>query len=150
MTYHLAQVNIARHRFPLDSPEMAGFMAGLAPINTLAEASPGYVWRLIGDAEQGATDIVGPFGPDVIINMSVWETVEQLRDYTYASGHLDYLRRRREWLDHSGMAAYQAMWWIPAGHVPTVDEAAERLAHLGEHGPGPYAFTFRDPMPPPR
>jgi hypothetical protein len=146
---HLAQLNVARARHPLDSAGMADFMNGLDPINTLGENSPGYVWRLIGEAGQGATDIRGPFGEHVIVNMSVWESVEALRDFTYASGHLDYLRRRREWLDHYGISNHLVLWWIPAGHVPTVDEAAERLAHLDRHGPTGYAFTLRQPMPPP-
>jgi hypothetical protein len=145
---HLAQLNIARARHALDSAEMADFMHGLDPINTLGESSPGFVWRLVGEAEQGATDIRGPFGDNVLVTMSVWKSVEDLRNFTYASGHLDYLRRRREWLDHYGITGHLVLWRIPVGHVPTVDEGAERLAHLDRHGPTAYAFTLRQPMPP--
>ncbi len=144
---HLAQLNIARARFPVESTEMAEFMAALDPVNALGESSPGFVWRLIGEAEQGATDIRGPFGDNVLITMSVWESVEALRDFTYASGHLDYLRRRREWLDHYGITGHLVLWWIPSGHIPTVTEGAERLAHLDQHGPTAHAFTLRRPMP---
>jgi hypothetical protein len=140
---HLAQLNIARFRYPLDSPGMKGFMDGLEPVNALADASPGFVWRLAGEAGQGATDIRGPFGDDVIVNLSVWESVEALRNFTYHSGHLDYLRRRREWLHHDGIDAHLVLWWVDQGHVPTLDEAAQRLAHLVTHGPTGYAFTLR-------
>jgi hypothetical protein len=143
---HVAQLNVARFRFPLDSPEMADFMNGLEPVNALAERSPGFVWRLVGAEGLGATDIRGPLGDDVIMNMSVWESLESLRDFTYHSGHLDYLRRRREWLHHEGLGAHLVLWWIEQGHIPTVDEAAQRLAHLVANGPSGYAFTLRDAM----
>ncbi|MBB5872697.1 hypothetical protein F4553_006131 [Allocatelliglobosispora scoriae] len=149
MAHHLAQLNIARARFPIDSPRFRSFLDGLAPLNDLAESSPGYVWRLIGEAEQGAIDIVTPFGDNVIVNMSVWETVESLRDYTYNSGHLDYLRRRREWLDHENITGHLVLWWVPVGHIPDLAEAADRLAHLEQHGPTEHAFTLRHPSPPP-
>jgi hypothetical protein len=143
---NLAQMNIARVRFPVESPEMADFMAGFDPINKEGEAAPGFVWRLIGEAEKGVTEFDSRFGPDVVITMSVWQSVEALRDFTYASGHLDYLRRRREWFEHNGITSSLVLWWIPAGHIPTIDEGAERLAYLDEHGPTPRAFTFRQPM----
>jgi hypothetical protein len=145
MTHHLAQMNIGRARHPLDSAEMAEFIDALDPINKIGEDSPGFVWRLIGEAEQGAIDVRGPFGDDVLITMSVWETVEDLRAYVYASGHLDYLRRRREWFDHIGLTSTLVLWWVPAGHIPSGDEGAERMAHLEKHGPTPYAFTLRRP-----
>ena len=144
---HVAQLNIARFNQPLDSPEMKGFMDGLGPVNALADGSPGFVWRLVGEEGLGATDLRGPFGDDVIVNMSVWESVEALREFTYHSGHLDYLRRRREWLHHAGIDAHLVLWWVPEGHVPTLDEAAERLAHLVAHGPTGYAFTLRTVVP---
>jgi len=145
---HLAQLNIARFLHPLDSPAMKDFMDGLDPVNALADGSPGFVWRLVGETGQGATDVRGPFGDDVIVNMSVWESVEALRNFTYHSGHLEYLRRRREWLHHVGISAHLVLWWVDEGHVPTLDEAAERLAHLAEHGPSGYAFTLRTVVEP--
>jgi hypothetical protein len=140
---HLAQLNIARLRFPLSSPRVAGFVDGLTPMNALADASPGFVWRLQDETGQ-ATAIPSPFGDDVIVNMSVWESIGALRDYAYSTEHLDYLRRRREWFDHDRLGAHLVLWWIPAGHLPTLEEAAQRLAHLVDHGPTGHAFTLRN------
>jgi hypothetical protein len=146
-TYHLAQVNIAVLREPLDSPALADFVAALAPINALADASPGFVWRL--QTEDGDATAIRPFDDDMImVNMSVWQSVEALGDYVYRSAHTPVMRRRREWFQ--AMAeAYVALWWVPAGHRPAVGEAKERLEHLRANGPGSFAFTFRRPFPPP-
>lgn len=141
---NLAQLNIGRLVSALDSPQLKDFVGGLAEINALAEVSPGFVWRLQDDSGD-ATHIENPFGEGVIINLTVWESVESLRAFTYHTPHMEYLRRRREWFDHVGVEAYLALWWIPEGHVPTITEAAERLEHLKAHGPTQYAFTFRDP-----
>jgi heme-degrading monooxygenase HmoA len=144
---HLAQVNIALPRAPLDGPELADFMALLDPVNRLADGSPGFVWRL--QTESGNATEIRPFDDDrLIVNLTVWESLEALRNFVYASRHLDVLRRRREWF-HRLAEAYQTMWWLPAGTLPTVAEAKDRLAHLRRHGPSPDAFTFRDPFPPP-
>jgi hypothetical protein len=144
---HVAQLNIARVTAPLDSPEMKDFMNGLDPINHLADRSPGFVWRLVGpDAALGATDLRGPFGDDVLVNMSVWETVEALRAFTYHSEHLEYLRRRREFFHHDGIATHLVLWNVPEGHIPTLDEAAAHLDHLTAHGPTRHAFTLREPF----
>ena len=149
MSYQLAQLNIARHLHPLDSAGMKDFMDALPKINKLGDDSPGFVWRLF-DESGDATGIGNPFGEDVIINLTVWESVESLRAFIYQTEHLDYMRRRREWFTHEGLkGGYAVLWWIPAGHIPTVDEAAERLAHLDEHGSTPHAFTFREPHPAP-
>jgi hypothetical protein len=146
---HLAQVNIGRIVAPLDSPELADFVAQQPEINALADRSPGFVWRLVDDDGADATGI-RPDGNDalLLINCSVWESVEALRNFTYHSDHLRVMSRRREWF-HRMAEAHQALWWIPAGHRPTVAEAMERVALLREHGPGPQAFTFRDPYPAP-
>jgi hypothetical protein len=144
--YHLAQLNIARLRAPLDSPELADFVRLLPEINELAERSPGYVWRL--QDESGDATAIRPFEPDVIVNLTVWETVEALRDYTYRSGHLEPLRRRRDWFVVSG-TPHLVLWWIPAGTLPTLGEASDRLADLARHGPTPAAFTLRAPFPAP-
>lgn len=148
-TYELAQVNIALLRAPLDSPELADFVAGLAPVNALAERAPGFLWRLIGDGDD-ATSVKGfeGDGPGLIINMSVWTSVEALGDFTFNGEHLAVMRRRREWF-HKMNTAYAALWWVPAGARPTVADAEERVAHLRTHGPTPTAFTLAKPFPAP-
>jgi hypothetical protein len=145
--WQLAQVNVAILRAPLDSPPLADFVALLEPINALADRSPGFVWRL--QTEDGDATAIRAFEDDrIIVNMSVWESLEALGDFVYASGHLGVLRRRREWF--ATMAeAHVALWWVPAGTTPTVAEAARRLDRLRERGPSPEAFTFREPFPPP-
>jgi hypothetical protein len=137
---HLAQLNVATVLHPLDDPRMAPFVELLDPVNAAADAAPGFVWRLV---EDGAADATGlrPAGEDVIVNLTVWESQEALWDFTYRSGHLDLVRRRREWF-HRHVQAHLVLWWVPAGHRPTVEEALERLAHLRAHGPSPRAFTF--------
>lgn len=139
----LAQLNIARLRFGLETPELKAFVDGLPVINALAESSPGFVWRL-QDESGDATHVPNPFGEGVIINLTVWESVDALRDFIYHTEHLDYMRRRREWFDHDGLAAYLVLWHVPDGHIPTIEEAADRLEHLVKHGASDYAFTFRD------
>jgi hypothetical protein len=146
--YHLAELNIGTARATTDSPVMAGFMAGIIPVNALADAAPGFVWRLQDGDGPGATSL-RPCGPGVMVNMSVWESLESLRDFVYRSGpHLDFMRRRREWF-HPMAVPYLVLWWIPAGHIPSLDEALSRLDLLHREGPGPRAFTFRDPYPVP-
>lgn len=146
--HHLAQLNVALPREPLDTPAMAGFMARLAEINALADAAPGFVWRLVDDDGSDATAL-RPYGPDLMVNMSVWESVETLYDYMYRTAHLDLLRRRREWFSHEGLGAHSVLWWVPAGTVPTLEEARDRLDLLAERGPTPEAFTFQQRFPPP-
>jgi hypothetical protein len=144
--HHLAQLNVGVLVAPLTDPAMADFVGGLDRLNALADGSPGFVWRLQGD--DGNATGLRPFGPEILLNMSVWESVEELRDYVYHSAHLDLLRRRREFFQRPD-EPYAVLWWVPAGHVPTVDEAWERLQLLRADGPGPRAFTFREPFPPP-
>ena len=146
MSYELAEINIGRLRAPTDSPVVAEFMEALDAINALAEASPGFVWRF--QTEDGNATAVRPYEDDLIlINVSVWTSVEALGDYVYRSDHTSFLRRRREWFDHMVDAAV-ALWWVPAGTRPTVDDAVARIEHLRAHGPSEYAFTFRQPYPP--
>ncbi|MPY49711.1 DUF3291 domain-containing protein [Streptomyces acidicola] len=147
--FHLAQVNIGRILAPLDSPELADFVAQLPEINALAERSPGFVWRMVDDEGEDATGARPDESDDLLlINCSVWESVEALRNFTYRTDHLRVLSRRREWFQRLA-EAYQALWWIPAGHRPSIAEAMERVALVREHGPGPTAFTFRDTYPAP-
>jgi len=143
---HLAQVNIARMRFPLDDPAMKEFVDLLDEVNALADGSPGFVWRL--QTEAGNATYLRPFQDDrILLNMSVWESVEELRAYTYGGKHADVIRRRRDWFEKMERPSV-ALWWIPAGRVPSIDEARKRLARLVEDGPSPFAFTFRALYPP--
>ncbi len=138
--YHLAQLNIASMKEPLESAGMADFVANLERINALAERSPGYVWRLQDEA--GDATAIRPFGEEVLVNLSLWQDVESLSDYVYKSAHTEMLKRRREWFDKAEQM-HMVLWWVPAGHRPGVEEAAERLAYLREHGPSAHAFVFR-------
>jgi hypothetical protein len=143
--FHLAQFNVSRIRLPLDHPEMSEFVALLDPINALAEATPGFVWRLT-DGEVNDATSVRPFEDDaVIVNFSVWTSRQALWDFAYRSGHLELLRRRREWFTRVA-EANAVLWWIPTGHIPAVSEGIERLELLRQEGPTPHAFTFRDPF----
>jgi hypothetical protein len=152
MEFVLAQVNIGRLRAPLDSPQLASFMAALDPVNAVADVSPGFVWRL--QTEDGNATAVCAFEWDqadsagVILNMSVWESVEALAAFVYSEQHRQVLRRRREWFEQM-TEAYLALWWVPRGHVPTTKDAEDRIRHLRAHGPTPHAFTLRVHFPPP-
>jgi hypothetical protein len=137
--YQLAQLNVAALKAPLDSPVLKDFVDNLERINALAESSPGFVWRLVGDGNDATS--LRPLGDDVIVNLTVWQDVESLRRYVYKSAHVEIMKRRREWFTRMGKA-YLAMWWVPKGHVPTVAEAVAKLEHLRAHGPTPEAFTF--------
>ncbi len=151
MDHHLAQVNIARLLAPLDSELLAGFVAALGPVNATADAAPGFVWRLQGD-NGSATDIeafqwdqAGSVG--VIVNMSVWTDMDRLTEFVYSPLHREVLRQRRQWFEAVADAT-STCWWVPAGHLPTTDEAEDRVRHLREHGPTPHAFTLRTHFPP--
>jgi hypothetical protein len=125
---------------------LSDFMAALDRINALADGSPGFVWRL--QTEDGNATAIRPFPDDrLMINMSVWESIDELADFVYRSGHVEVMRRRREWFEH--MRLYMALWWIPAGRLPTPTDARERLDHLTTHGPTPFAFTFKARFPAP-
>ena len=143
---HLAQINIGRLRAPTDDPLVAEFMAALDEVNALAERSPGFVWRFM--TEDGNATAVRPYEDEsILINMSVWESIESLGDYVYRSGHAPYLRRRREWFERL-RDVIVALWWIPAGSIPTVTEGIERLEHLRANGPTAHSFSFRMPFAP--
>lgn len=146
-THELAQVNISRLRFPLDSPQLKDFVEGLDPVNAVADGADGFVWRL-RSASGNATD-VPVFGDDwIIVNMSVWRDVEALTGFMFAGRHRELMSRRREWFERI-REAMTALWWVPAGERPTVADAEERLLHLREHGPTERAFTLRTRFPAP-
>lgn len=146
-TYHLAQINIGRLVAPVGDPLVQEFVDNLNPINALADGSPGFVWRL--QTEEGnATDVQAFDDPTILVNMSVWEDVESLRAYVYKSDHVNFVRRRKEWFDLF-KGVYTVMWWVPAGHIPTTEEAKEKLALLEKHGDSAEAFSFKRPFPPP-
>ncbi|MBH3431754.1 DUF3291 domain-containing protein [Pseudomonas citronellolis] len=145
--YHLAQVNIARARAPLDHPLMQDFVDQLAPINALAEASPGFVWRLQDEAGD-ATGVQAFDDPWIIVNLSLWESLEALRDYVYGGEHLSVLRRRKDWMEKLPGPSL-ALWWLPAGQLPTLEQARAALQRLAEHGPSAEAFSIARPFPAP-
>lgn len=139
-SFHLAQVNIARMKAPLETPEMASFVARLDEINALADRAEGFVWRF--QTEEGNAAYARPYEDDrIMVNLSVWESIEALKNYVYRMAHVELLRDRRLWLEHFA-GAYSAMWWVPAGHLPSLDEAKKRLEHLEANGPSQFAFTF--------
>lgn len=145
MEHNLAQVNVARLRAPLEAPQVADFVAGLEPINRLADESPGFVWRLVSDDPHAtATE---PSDDLVIVNLSVWETYAHLHEFTYRSAHSGFLRRRSEWF-HRLTTPFVALWWVPVGHQPTVVEALARVAVLGREGPTARAFSLRQQFDP--
>ena len=145
--FHLAQVNIGITVAPVTSPELAGFVAQLEPINALADRSPGFVWRL--QTEAGDATSIHAFEDDrILINMSVWQSLEDLRNFVYRSSHVEVLRRRRDWFEQL-KAVHLALWWLPTDRLPTVEEARWRVELVRRVGPTAEAFTFRSPFGPP-
>ena len=140
--HHVAQINVARMRFPIDDPGMADFVAQLDAINGLADRSPGFVWRLQSD-DGDATTIQAFEDANILINMSVWESIEALFEFTYKSGHTGVFRRRHEWFSAAD-GAHLAMWWLRKGRLPRVEQGIARLKYLDRHGPTARAFTFKD------
>jgi hypothetical protein len=148
LDWHLAQLNVGRLHEPLEHPATAEFVAALPAINALAEASAGFVWRLKDEATGLSSSYVrADDDPLLVINLSVWETPEHLHDFVYRTAHTPYLRRRREWFQK--MDVFLVCWWVPAGHVPSVEEAMARLAQLRRDGPSDEAFLLRDLRPAP-
>jgi len=146
MKYHVAQVNIGKIRAPLEDAQMAGFVNRLEDINALADGSPGFVWRLQTPA--GNATYLRPYDDDrILVNMSVWESIEAIKNYVYRTAHAELLRHRQEWFE-AFAGSYMALWWVPVGHIPGVDEAKKRLAYLEKHGPSQFAFTFKSVFAP--
>jgi Domain of unknown function (DUF3291) len=142
----LAHLNIALLKRPREHPSMSGFFDNVARVNALAEASEGFLWRLLDDAP-GSNDARLVANPRLLANVSVWTSVEALKAFSYASLHGEFVRRRKEWFDPQGQASY-VLWWIPGAHRPTMTQALDRLESLRRHGPSPEAFTFAHAYPP--
>jgi hypothetical protein len=140
--YELTQVNVARLRAPLSSPELASFVAAIDPVLRLAQDSDGFVWRH-ADAH-GASVTVEPDGDDtaMVVNVSIWRSYEALHAFTYRSPHGAFIRRRANWFVATPQPS-TALWWVLAGTRPTVEEALRRLAVLRRYGPSPRAFGLR-------
>ena len=146
MSYHIAQANYARMVAPIDDPVMVEFVDLLTPINTLAEESPGFAWRLVAD--EGELGIYAFDDDRVLFNMTVWEDIEALEAFTYKSRHVELIRDRSKWF-HPPEHTPMVLWWVPAGTQPSAAEGRAKLEHLWEHGPTAEAFTFADRFPPP-
>jgi hypothetical protein len=146
-TWHLAQVNIGRFVGPSDDPRVKPFFDALDRINALAEQSPGFVWRLTGEGNN-ATDLQPTPDPLLAINMSVWTDAQSLFDFVYRTAHTPVMAKRRDYFERFD-GAYQALWWIPAGEIPTVSDAFARLWMLERFGPTAHAFTFKARFPAP-
>ena len=146
--WHLAQINVGRLVAPAEDPAVAEFIAALGQINALADSAPGFIWRLQDQTGAGATNIRPAPDQQFIVNMSVWTDADSLFDYVYRSAHTPFMARRREWFARFE-GAYHALWWVAAGHKPTVEEGLSRLWLLDRYGPCPQAFTFKARFPNP-
>lgn len=138
--YHLAQLNIAKMKYQIDQPQMAEFVDKLDSINALADESPGFIWRL--QTDEGDATAIDFFGSDVLVNMSVWQDLESLHHYVYRSAHNKIMSKRKRWFDRLEQV-YSVLWWLPAGHIPTLPEAAAKLSLLQQNGPSAAVFTFK-------
>ncbi len=136
----LAELNVAYTAHDLDDPRMADFMNNLDQINGLAERSPGFVWRLQSDSGN-ATDIDVPGDEAMLPNMSVWDDIESLGNYVFNTVHARFYERRAEWFQVM-KSQHFVMWWIEDGHIPTLVEAMDRLAHKDGHGSTDHAFGW--------
>lgn len=145
---HLAQLNIGKLLHPIDHPKIAEFADNLDRINALAEASKGFAWRL-KDESGNASDIHVFDDPLIIVNMSVWKTLEDLKAFVFKSGHMKILKKRSHWFEKMS-SAHMVLWWIRKGHIPSIDEAKLRLNRLEKTGESPSAFTFRKTFVPPQ
>jgi hypothetical protein len=145
--YELAQANMSVAWERLDHPRLAGFMDSLDRIDALARVSPGFVWRPTVD--DVARDIEALLDDPwrVVLNLSVWESMEALWQFTYTAEHVEVMRKRGTWFDPAG--SRYVLWWVPAGHRPTIAEALAKLDRLDRHGPSAEGFTFRQRHGPP-
>ena len=147
MNYHLAQLNIARFRLPMEHPINAPFIESLDHVNSTAEQQQGFIWRLTGDGND-AIDVQVFDDPNIIVNLSVWADIESLAAFVYHNeDHVKIMRRRKEWFER--IDVYQVLWWTRTGHHPTATEALKKLEQLKRNGPNSDAFTFKHPFPTP-
>ena len=144
---HLAMINIARARYPMDDPRMSGFVDNLNVVNAAADRSPGFIWRLVGEDPDSAIDIRAFDDPAIIINMSVWQDIATLEDYTYRTIHKRVFGKRSDWFERIEGPS-MALWWIKKGTLPTPAEGRNKLEELAANGPASSAFTFGDPFDP--
>jgi len=144
--YHIAQLNIATLLAPIDSPQLSDFVSNMDRINALAEESPGFVWRF--QTKDGDATGLDCFCSGKTVNLSLWGSTEALHNYVYRSAHVEIIRRKKEWFYKMG-EAYMVLWWVPAGHIPSIEEAAQKLKMLRERGPSAEAFTFKKAFPAP-
>jgi hypothetical protein len=142
--YELAQMNVARLRAPLDSPQLAGFVVALDRINALADAAPGFVWRLEDDLD---ATTASPLGDDYVVNLSVWRDAASLQAFVYRSDHAAVMKRRRDWFEKTDI--YLVLWWVPRGHRPSAADGVTRLDLLRDRGPTAEAFDFGRLFPEP-
>lgn len=139
--YHLAQVNIAKMKADIDDPIMQDFVDNLEGVNSIADDSPGFIWRL--ETDEGDATSLRVFEDNMLlVNMSVWESIDDLKKFVYETFHVEILKRKKEWFDKFD-GVYQVMWWVKAGTIPDVDDARARLAYLQNHGESEHAFNFR-------
>ena len=138
---HLAQLNIAKAKYPLDSPQLQEFVDNLVPVNEIADKSEGFIWRLQDDSGD-ATNIQAFSDPNIIVNMSTWTSTDALKNFMFRTHHRDFLRRKSEWFENIPQDSY-VLWWVSQGHVPTIAEGLQRLDYLRVNTDSPYAFTFK-------
>jgi len=147
MTYHLAQLNIARFRLPMEHSANKDFVDNLDRVNAIAEEQDGFIWRMTGEGND-ALDVQGFDDPNLISNLSLWASIESLSAFVYRNKtHRGFMRRRAEWFD--SIDFHLVLWWIPQGDTPTLTDAIEKLQLLSRLGPSEEAFTFREAFPPP-
>ncbi len=144
--FQLAQLNIAKMKYLLNSPEMSDFVGNLDRINALAEDAPGFIWR--SQSDDGNAVVVKLFGSNMLVNMSVWSDIELLHNYVYRSEHSKVMSKRKEWFERIEYA-YSVLWWVPENTKPTFVEAKEKLFVLKNSGPTNEAFTFKNAFPAP-
>lgn len=139
MKYHFAQLNLAEMTMPYEDPAMADFVNNLDRINGIADESPGFIWRYTEPDNTASTSV---FGENMLVNMSVWTDKQSLMDFTYRSPHLEIYKRRKEWFAKM-QGPHMVCWYVLEGHIPTLQEAKERIEYLAKHGETPWAFSFR-------
>jgi heme-degrading monooxygenase HmoA len=143
MTHHLAHLNVAKLRAPIDDPMIKEFKDGIESINKLAEKSPGFIWRMKEDPimPDGSSYVIMN-DPSLIATLSVWESVEALKNFTYQSAHGSYFKRRNEWF-HKMVEANYVLWYVKKDHQPSLAEAISRLKFLRNRGESSKSFTFK-------